>query len=165
MKITQTFRRFLTGLLRFFSHFYRKIFRRRRPAELPGHELERLRELNQSKDQLLAIVSHDLRSAVHSLQINIAHLKTLLREGNLEDSMTLTENTEQIIFSTQSLLNNLLYWSLGQTGQLSFRPERFNLRPIIDQVCYDFLPIAASKGVALYYNIAADLFVLLMLIQ
>ena len=96
MKITQNFRRILTGLSRFISGVYKKVFG---PAELPNHELERLQQLNQSKDQLLAIVSHDLRSAVHSLQINMTHLKTLLAQSNLEGAMSLTENTGEIIFS------------------------------------------------------------------
>ena len=158
MKITQNFRRILTGLSRLIAGIYRRVFGRTRLAELPNHELERLQQLNKSKDQLLAIISHDLRSAVHSLQINMTHLKTLLAQGDLKGAMSLTENTGEIILSTQSLLNNLLYWSLGQTGQLSFQPERLNLRPVIDQVCYDFLPIASSRGIALYYNIAVDFF-------
>jgi len=158
MKKTPNIRIMMTGFLRLFSVFRSKFSRRRRSVKYLHEKIEKLQALNQSKDQLFAIVSHDLRSAVHSLQISIAQLKTQLAEDNLEEAMLMAGTTEQIILSLQSLLNNLLYWSLSQTGQLNFYPERFSLRRIINQVCYDFLPIAASKNIALYYTLASDLF-------
>lgn len=158
MRKTPNFRTILTGFLRLLSVFQTKFFKRRKSAKYLQGEIEKLQELNQSKDQLFAIVSHDLRSAVHSLQISIAKLKTQLAQANIKDAMLMVGNAEQIILSLQSLLNNLLYWSLSQTGQLHFYPERFSLRRIINQVCYDFLPIAASKNIALYYTLASDLF-------
>jgi signal transduction histidine kinase len=157
MKKTQKFRPILTGLLRLFSLFYnKKKFHRRRSAKHLKKEFEQLQQLSQSKDQLFAIISHDLRSAVHSLQINIAHLKSLLTRNEIQEAMLLADNTEQIIFSTRSLLNNLLYWSLSQTGQLTFHPEKFSVQQVVNEVCYDFLPIAASGNIALYYSLIAD---------
>jgi len=158
MRKTPNFRTMLTGFLRLFSVFRSRFSRRRRSVRDLHDELEKLQQLNQSKDQLFAILSHDLRSAVHSLQISIAQLKTQLAQANIQEATLVAGNTEQIILSLQSLLNNLLYWSLSQTGQLNFYPEKFSLRRIVNQVCYDFLPIAASKNIALYYTLAGDLF-------
>jgi signal transduction histidine kinase len=53
-------------------------------------------------------------------------------------------------------LNNLLYWSLSQTGQLNFRRQRISLRDLIVQVCYDFVPIAAAKSIRLSYSAEND---------
>jgi len=157
MKNTQKLRRILTGFLRLFSVFYnKKKFLQRRSVKHLNKQIENLQQLSQSKDQLFAIISHDLRSAVHSLQINISQLKRLLTQNEVQEAMSLAENTEQIIFSTRSLLNNLLYWSLSQTGQLTFQPEKFSVRQVINEVCYDFLPIAASANIALYYSLTAD---------
>ena len=158
MRKTPNFRTILTGFLRLFSVFRNKLFRRRRSVKYLNQELEKLQQLNQSKDQLFAIVSHDLRSVVHSLQISIAQLKTQLAQANIKEAMLMAGNIEQTILSLQSLLNNLLYWSLSQTGQLNFYPEKFSVQRIVNQVCYDFLPIAPSKSIALYYTLASDLF-------
>jgi signal transduction histidine kinase len=111
-------------------------------------ELHRLDLLNRSKDQLFSIVSHDLRGAVYSLQVNVYNLKSLLLKNLMADATITINNTERIVLSTQALLNNLLYWSLSQTGQISYRPERIALHALVDQASYDFLPVAASKNIS-----------------
>lgn len=114
-----------------------------------NRENSRLEQLNRSKDQLFAIISHDLRSALHALGANISRIRTLFEQSMTEEARQLLENTGQISASTQSLLNNLLYWSMSQTGQVSFQFEQLALKPLIEQVCYDFRPIAASKKISL----------------
>ncbi len=119
---------------------------------------EKLQRLNDSKNQLFSIVSHDLRSAVYTLQININQIQKLLSDARSEDAISLAEDTEQIIASTQSLLNNLLYWSLSEAGQINYNPQKVSMQAIIDQVCYDFLPIAESKELIFHIKITPELF-------
>ena len=116
-------------------------------------EVERLERANESKNQLLSIIAHDLRSAVHALHVNMGKLKTALQKMLLKDAARLADETERLTGATQSLLNNLLYWSLSQTDQISYRPEAVSLQPLLNGVCYDFLPLAASKGIALLYTL------------
>lgn len=139
----------LIVLLVFFLQFFIRSRRATGDLQSLNKEIRRLEQLNDSKDQLLAIISHDLRSAVHALGVNVARIKTLLQQAKTDEAILLAENTEQITASTQSLLNNLLYWSMSQTGQISFNFEQQVVKPLIEQVCYDFRPIAASKGVGL----------------
>lgn len=135
-------------VLVFFQAFSRSR-RGLREGALLSRENSRLEQLNHSKDQLFAIISHDLRSAVHALGVNISRIKTLLGQSMAQEALELLENTGEISASTQSLLNNLLYWSMSQTGQVSFQFEQLALKPLIEQVCYDFRPIAASKKISL----------------
>lgn len=116
-------------------------------------EVGRLERANESKNQLLSIIAHDLRSAMHALQINMGKIKTALQKMLLKDAATLAGEAEQLAGATQSLLNNLLYWSLGQTDQISYHPEPVSLQPLLNGVCYDFLPLAASKGITLLYTL------------
>lgn len=120
------------------------------------NDLGKLEQLSQSKDELLSIISHDLRSSVHALQVNVGKLKALLNKIMFKEGIPIVEKTEQIVTSTLSLLNNLLYWSLSQNNRLTYFPETLSLKPLLNQVTYDFLPIAASKNIALNYTISND---------
>jgi signal transduction histidine kinase len=112
-------------------------------------------DLNQSKDQLFSILSHDLRSPVHTLQIYISKLNALLTGVNSPEALNVARDTERLIATIQSLLDNLLYWSLSQSDRIVYHPETIALKPLIDQVSYDFLPIADSKNIVLK-TVAAD---------
>lgn len=135
--------------------FFSAVYQSRRVPALQG-EVQRLTGANASKDQLLSLIAHDLRSAVHTLQINVGSLKTALQKRLLKDAEVLAESTERLISATQSLLNNLLYWSLGQSGQISHHPERVALQPLLNSVCHDLLPLAAAKSIALHYTLEQD---------
>ncbi|MVT08484.1 ATP-binding protein [Chitinophaga tropicalis] len=114
-----------------------------------AEQKDKLELLNQTKDQLFSIVAHDLRSPVHHLKINLSYLKESLSQNRIREATSLSENIEKISDNTYALLNNLLYWALGQTGQLSLRREKLDLRPVIEQVCYDFNSIAALKRISI----------------
>ena len=152
--IRQYFLFILSGLLLVYSIYaFKRNLNFERSVTVLKQQVNRLERINESKDQLFSIIAHDLRSAVYSLQINISNLKSLLSRLVIKDAVVVAENSEQIINATQSLLNNLLYWSLSQTGEISYRPEKIALRPLLDQVCYDFLPVAASKNILLHYGL------------
>jgi signal transduction histidine kinase len=120
-------------------------------------EVQRLGEANASKDQLFSVIAHDLRSAVHALQINIGKLKTALQKLLVPEAVTLAGSSEQLANTIQSLLNNLLYWSLSQAGRISYHPEPVALQPLLNGICYDLLPLAASKNIALHYTLEQDI--------
>jgi signal transduction histidine kinase len=120
-----------------------------------AEQKDKLELLNQTKDQLFSVVAHDLRSPVHHLKINLSYLKESLARNKIREATTLSENIEKISDNTYALLNNLLYWSLGQTGQLSLQQERLDLQQIIEQVCYDFEAGAALKRINLVREVSA----------
>jgi signal transduction histidine kinase len=146
----------LSGLLLLFSVGLGKTAFSERSIPSLRNEVKRLNQVNQSKNQLFSIIAHDLRSAVHALQINVSKMKTMLSQLLIKDTIVLVENTEQITVSTHSLLNNLLYWSLSQTGQLNFRRQKISVRDLIAQVCYDFVSIAEAKSIRLNYSAEND---------
>jgi signal transduction histidine kinase len=125
---------------------YRHTNRQRR---IIAEQKDKLELLNETKDQLFSIVAHDLRSPVHHLKINLSYLKDTLARNKIREATALSENIEKISDNTYALLNNLLYWSLGQTGQLSLQAEQHDAHMIIAQVAYDFNAGAALKRITI----------------
>ncbi|SFD78200.1 Signal transduction histidine kinase [Chitinophaga sp. CF118] len=117
-----------------------------------------LAELNQTKDQLFSIVAHDLRSPVANLKINLHYLKTALTENRITQALALSEKIETISNSTHMLLNNLLHWALGQTGRLVLHQEVLHLQAITEQVCYDYIPVAATRNITIRNETPAGLY-------
>jgi signal transduction histidine kinase len=133
---------------------YRQTNKRNRIIAEQKHKLELL---NETKDQLFSVVAHDLRSPVHHLKINLSYLKDTLARNKIREATALSENIEKISDNTYALLNNLLYWSLGQTGQLSLQPEQHDARMIVAQVAYDFTAGAALKRITIVNEVPAGM--------
>lgn len=151
---------FILAILFFsFSGFIYVAYRQKNKRNrIIAEQKDKLELLNKTKDQLFSIVAHDLRSPVHHLKINLSYLKESLSQNKIREATSLSENIEKISDNTYALLNNLLYWSLGQTGQLSLRREKLDLRMVIEQVCYDFNSIAALKRISLVNDVPAALY-------
>ena len=108
---------------------------------------KQLRELNETKDKLFAIIGHDLRSPFN----NILSLTELLRgdENNansesLELYLNMIDSTSK---STLKLLENLLEWSRSQTGQTDFKFEKINVTTLILEVQDYAQNIAQTKNI------------------
>lgn len=89
------------------------------------HHLE---EVNQVKDKLFSIVSHDLKDSISSIKAFLDLLKedSISKEEFHELIPELSENAD----NASSLLFNLLNWSKSQMQNLEPKPELFNIQEV-----------------------------------
>lgn len=89
-------------------------YKEKKRADLRATELEKL---NNEKNKLFSIISHDLRSPLASIQNYLFLLQSqyLSQEDrlNLEQKLSITVN------GTQEMLDNLLHWSKSQLEKVS----------------------------------------------
>jgi len=137
-------------------YFYRQKIKTNKIIVL---QKENLDELNATKDKLFGIVSHDLRSSVNTLKTSNIKLLSLLETKNYEQLDLLLHKNIAIANSSYNLLDNLLNWSQQQTNQLFFQQESLHLFSIIQQIVYNYKPIASEKNIEIKTNIDSTIFV------
>ncbi|MGJ8549790.1 tetratricopeptide repeat-containing sensor histidine kinase [Winogradskyella wichelsiae] len=89
------------------------------------HHLE---EVNQVKDKLFSIVSHDLKDSISSIKafLDLLNEDSITKEEFFELIPELSENAN----NASSLLYNLLNWSKSQMQNLEPKPELFNIQEV-----------------------------------
>lgn len=89
------------------------------------HHLE---EVNQVKDKLFSIVSHDLKDSISSIKAFL----DLLKEGSIskDEFYDLIPELSENADNANSLLFNLLNWSKSQLQNLEPKPELFNIQDV-----------------------------------
>jgi signal transduction histidine kinase len=104
----------------------------RKRVELEREKLiDKLRELNASKDKLFSLISHDLRSPFNSL---LGFSEILNGEYDSLTDDEIKEYLKVIYEATQNLFsmtNNLLQYSRFQMGRIEFKPEKLDLEKIV----------------------------------
>lgn len=108
---------------------------------------ETLDELNDTKDKLFSIVSHDLRSSVNAMKSSNAKLLENLATKNLEELDALLHQNSSIANGTYNLLDNLLHWALLQTKQSYFEIVSMRLHFIVEQMAYNYQPLMLDKKI------------------
>jgi PAS domain S-box-containing protein len=118
-----------------------------------------LREINATKDKLLSIIAHDLKSPFTSI-IGFSELLT--------DNLNTLSDKEIIEFvkhignsakNTLLLLDNLLTWAKTQTGQTAFNPVSLNLKIILLQVISVLSPSARIKNISINHQYPEEVIV------
>ena len=101
-----------------------------------------------AREELMAMVSHDLKSPLSSIQMNAQLLKRFLPETD-ERSHSITDR----IFKSSVMMNNLIDDILSVTkleaGQVSIEAVSLSLHMVIDEAIEVLNPIAANKNVRL----------------
>ena len=108
---------------------------------------EQLEHLNATKNYLLSIISHDLRTPIHTLKTNIKKLTDLLNNDLIQEAIQLNYKNVGISESTSGILNNILNWALQQNDQLLFIPETHFINLLILPILKDFESIAEAKNI------------------
>jgi len=109
-------------------------------------------------EQLFSIVAHDLRSPLQTLKITLIKLRTALSGRDISQAELVSDDIENILNRTFSLLNNLLYWASTQTGQLHFSRDKLDMKRLIEQVLYDYEPVAAAKNITIENGVTDHLY-------
>jgi signal transduction histidine kinase len=92
---------------------------------------KRLADLNRTKNKILSILSHDLRSPLKALQ-NIIHLA----QENLataDDIQIVSKQVSASVHNLQNNLDSLLLWAQSQQNELKAAPKSINLLEAIEE--------------------------------
>jgi signal transduction histidine kinase len=127
-----------------------------RTAELE-EALRRLAELNQLKANFIANVSHELRTPLTHVK---GYVELLISEalGPInEDQSKALEVSQHSVNRLQSLIDNLILFSLASRGELSMRLEPVNIDKVAQDIAANFLPRALDVGIALQVEVESGL--------
>ncbi|MCW9712978.1 HAMP domain-containing histidine kinase [Aliifodinibius salicampi] len=118
-------------------------------------ERKNLEELNEVKDKLLAIASHDLRSPLSSLR----GMLELFKDNKLteKERRQMLSELEIRLDQNINLLDNLLVWARDQMSGLTINQKSLSARQITDMVMSEHHSAAEYKGVSLVNNVREDL--------
>ena len=108
-----------------------------------------LEKANTSKDRLFSIIGHDLRSPAAALQQVAGLIQYYSKKGTPEQLNTTASNIVKAAKSINETLDNLLNWSVTQTGDLSMQPEKIDLAASIKEVVGIFEEAAHSKSISI----------------
>ena len=110
-------------------------------------QAQQLRELNNLKDKLFSIISHDLRSPLGSLitLLNLTQEGYFTEEGFRDVIDELSKN----VGYTSELLENLLRWAQSQMQGLKVIPSTFNIRDVAEDKLRLYEEQAQNKGITL----------------
>ncbi|SDD35140.1 ATP-binding protein [Williamwhitmania taraxaci] len=134
-KITQGILNGLIMRLRDYNVLQSELTKKGEEIKLQRDVLEKQRKelevLNATKDKFFAIIAHDLRNPFSTV-LGLSEL--LAREFENFDSDRLKEFINQIYKysnNTFNLLENLLQWSMVQTGRMPLRPKVVDLFEVV----------------------------------
>jgi signal transduction histidine kinase len=127
-----------------------------RTAELQ-EALRKLSELNQMKANFVANISHELRTP-------LTHVKgylELLTTGSLgplsDDQKNALKISQRAAGRLESLIDNLILFSLAARGEMTLRLARVNLNKVASEVITYSRPKANDRNVTLNFDIRPDI--------
>lgn len=121
----------------------------RKAKERAEENEAKFKELNSTKDKLFSIIAHDLRSPFSSILEYTELLIENIKDYNVKESQQFLSIISSSAKDTLVLLDNLLAWTLLQTGQIELRPKYIRLQPIIEEVIEDLQLSATVKSITL----------------
>lgn len=122
--------------------------------ELEAEIMERTHELvgsNKIKDRLLSIISHDVKSPLNNLRglISLHYATTLTQQEFNQFIRQIDDN----LSSTNSMVENILFWTARQRKGEKVKIENFDLKKLIDDNIEQAQNIAAVKSLSIHHNL------------
>lgn len=106
--------------------------------KLRTQEIEKSREdlenLNQKKDLIFSILSHDLRSPLTTLKGFLSILIDDSEYLSKEEIQRHAINIRNSVSGSLDLIDNTLFWSLSQTGNITYTPSSFSLDEMLMKI-------------------------------
>ncbi len=93
-----------------------------------------LAEINQTKDKLFSVISHDLKNPFNSLIGFSELLVEESREGDYQNTEMFADYIHQSSVEGMKLLTNLLDWSRSQIGAISYCPTPISFDRLFDEL-------------------------------
>ena len=108
-----------------------------------------------SREEVLRVVSHDLRNPVNAILTTLALLRDVGHERRSEEQkwMDIVQRAGE---EMQQLIDDLLAVSTFEQGQFSISRSRVSAQSLVDDACVVLKPLADAKGLTLIREVAPD---------
>jgi signal transduction histidine kinase len=111
-----------------------------------------INELNDSKNRLLSILSHDLKQPFNQI---IAVLDLIDQDVLSQDERKdIVSDLKSSVEETSSMVNNLLQWSKSQFEGTKSQPELINLNTLVKRVSLELSVLLKKKSI--YLDLSVD---------
>jgi signal transduction histidine kinase len=110
---------------------------------------QKLEQSNKTKDRLFQMIAHDLRTPFQGL---ISGLEMFLDENSVFDKIQKDKLLRSMLndsINTFSMLENLLYWSRAQAGDLKLEKKYLDLARLLESALNPYLGIAERKKISI----------------
>ena len=117
-----------------------------------AHQLARAERAVQARDDLLAVVSHDLRTPVSVVAMQAAIMRRLLESHPAEGAERLLGSVDTVQRSAErmaTLLNDLLDSAKIEAGRFDVRPEPRRAGELLDDAAVLLSAVAGAKNIRL----------------
>jgi len=111
-------------------------------------QMERIVQLNQLKDHLFAIVSHDIRNPL-AVQASLIEVLEMDRSMFNRDHRQAIDALGGQIHHTFEMIENLLEWFRSQKEGMLLQPERLRLADEVEEVCRTLRIKSDTKHIAI----------------
>lgn len=128
-----------------------------RTARLLDQKNNELQSLNNTKDRLFAIISHDLKSplsAFNTVTSSLTDNIDKLEKGQIKQYLQSLKDSSRSLYD---MMNNLLHWALTQTGQVAYKPMRLNVGVMLTDIVQQLRLAIESKELNIVYEFDEDL--------
>ena len=112
-----------------------------------------LRELNEKKSKLFAILAHDLRNPITSLTDIADKIKFLSKNNRLEEIDIVAEQTKDKLSALDDNLNNILMWALTENKTYTQSPEKLSLKLEIKKIVNLYSTPIIDKKIKTIYGL------------
>ncbi len=115
----------------------------------PTDEEIRLQALNHTKDKLLSILGHDLRSAIGGVSSLVGMLEKRLEAGDLVEAKRLCGLLHRSSSDADELLTDLVTWTRSQGQGIQFRLEAMDVVELVKVEVDRMMTTAQRKEVSM----------------
>lgn len=103
---------------------------------------------NEQKEQLLAMVSHDLKNPVHSLMVGITLMQKTMSADSLSRSSDVLEGMNRSLKGMNHLIDDLLSVSKLESGTATLEIRENSVEELLKDVVQLLQPIAIERGIS-----------------
>jgi PAS domain S-box-containing protein len=121
------------------------------------HDITALKKMDQMKSDFVSMVSHEIRSPMNSLLMQLKNISDGLAGAVTEKQQEILQRASEKILNLNNLVTELLDLSRIESGLISHEKEQIDIRQLLtDQITFHS-PYAEEKEITLKLNCPADL--------
>ncbi|HEY6913451.1 MAG TPA: PAS domain-containing sensor histidine kinase, partial [Paludibacter sp.] len=145
------------GELLGFVKILRDLTERQKSEQAIQAYIKELEELNTHKENILAILSHDLRSPLSGIIQMAELLKTNYQNMEEDQLKTMLDSQYELANKELAMLDYLVEWARIKYASEVFTPRQIHLLPYVKKVFDTLGEVAAKASIQLHVEIEEDI--------